>query len=153
MKLTVNSDRALQDAIGELRGAYTARRYVTLTIDDGKPRSHDQNAISHVWYEQVARELREDTALGVKSFCKLHFGVPILRAEDDEFRAMYDRVVKPMAYEDKVALMAWFPVTSIMKTPQLSQYLEAVQAHYRRNGVWLQFPEQAPITKQQRNAA
>ncbi len=148
MKMTVNSDRALQDAIGELRAAYLERRFVTVSISHGKNRSDDQNAISHVWYEQVARELREDTALGVKSFCKLHFGVPIMRAEDDEFRAMYDRIVKPMAYEDKVALMAWFPVTSLMKTPQLSQYLEAMQAHYHRNGVWLQFPEQAPTSKQ-----
>lgn len=146
-KLTVNSDRALQDAIGHLRETYQERRYVTVTINDGKPRSLDQNAISHAWYEQVARELREDTALGVKSFCKLHFGVPILRAEDDDFRTMYDRVVKPMGYEDKIALMAWFPVTSLMRTPQLSQYLEAMQAHFQRNGVWLQFPEQAPASR------
>lgn len=151
-KLIVNSDHALQEAIGQLRESYQARRYVTVTINDGKPRSLDQNAISHAWYEQVARELREDTTLGVKSFCKLHFGVPILRVEEEDYRATYDRIVKPMAYEDKLALMSFYPVTSLMKTPQLSQYLEAVQAHYQRHGVWLQFPEQAPTTKQQRAA-
>ena len=151
MKMIVNSASALQAAIGELREAYSTRRYVTLTIRDGKPRSLDQNAISHVWYEQVAQELREDSVLGVKSFCKLHFGVPILRAEDDEFRAKYDRVVKPMAYEDKLTLMEWFPVTSLMRTPQLSQYLEAMQSHYHGRGVWLQFPEQ--MASQQRRAA
>lgn len=146
MKLTVNSDTALQSAIGEVRAAYLARRYVTVSISHGKHRSEDQNAISHVWYEQVARELREDTPLGVKSFCKLHFGVPILRAEDDEFRAKYDKAVKPMAYEDKLILMEWFPVTSLMTTPQLSQYLESVQRHYQRLGVWLEFPD--PQNKQ-----
>ncbi|WP_401733486.1 hypothetical protein [Stenotrophomonas muris] len=82
----------------------------------------------------------------MKSFCKLHFGVPILRAEDDEFRAKYDKAVKPMAYEDKLILMEWFPVTSLMTTPQLSQYLESVQRHYQRLGVWLEFPE--PQNKQ-----
>lgn len=142
MKLTINSDTALQEAIGQLRESYQSRRYVTVTIKDGKPRSLDQNAISHAWYEQVARELREDNTLGVKSFCKLHFGVPILRAEDEDFRTKYDKAVKPMAYEDKLILMEWFPVTSLMTTPQLSAYLESVQQHYQRHGVWLQFPEQ-----------
>lgn len=142
MKLTVNSDTSLQHAIGEMREAFRARKYLTVSIAEGKSRSLDQNAISHAWYEQVARELREDTALAVKAFCKLTMGVPILRLADDDFRAKYDRAVRPMAYEDKLTLMEWFPVTSLMTTPQLSQYLEAMQKHYSRHGVWLQFPEQ-----------
>ena len=75
----------------------------------------------------------------MKWFCKLHFGVPILRM-GDEFREKYDRAVKPMAYEDKLTLMEWFPVTSLMTTPQLSEYLEKVQDHYRGR-VALEFPE------------
>ena len=51
-----------------------------------------------------------------------------------------------LAYEDKLILMEWFPVTSLMTTPQLSQYLESVQRHYQRLGVWLEFPE--PQNKQ-----
>lgn len=150
MKLIINSEIALQSAVGQLREQFKDRKYLTVSITHGKARSLDQNAISHAWYEQVARELREDTPLGVKSFCKLHFGVPILRAEDEDFRAKYDKAVKPMAYEDKLILMEWFPVTSLMTTPQLSQYLEAVEAHYHKHSVWLQFPE--PTTKQQRAA-
>ncbi|WP_414613962.1 NinB/YbcN family protein [Stenotrophomonas muris] len=146
MKLIINSEIALQSAVGQLREQFKDRKYLTVSITHGKARSLDQNAISHAWYEQVSRELREDTPLGVKSFCKLHFGVPILRAEDDDFRAKYDKAVKPMAYEDKLILMEWFPVTSLMTTPQLSQYLESVQRHYQRLGVWLEFPE--PQNKQ-----
>lgn len=146
MKIIVNSEVALQSAVGQLREQFKDRKYLTVSITHGKARTLDQNAISHTFYEQVSRELREDTPLGVKSFCKLHFGVPILRAEDEDFRAMYDRVVKPMAYEDKLDLMSFFPVTSLMKTPQLSQYLESVQRHYQRLGVWLEFPE--PQNKQ-----
>lgn len=146
MKLIINSEIALQSAVGQLREQFKDRKYLTVSITHGKTRSLDQNAISHAWYEQVSRELREDSPLGVKSFCKLHFGVPILRAEDDDFRAKYDKVVKPMAYEDKLILMEWFPVTSLMTTPQLSQYLESVQRHYQRLGVWLEFPE--PQNKQ-----
>ncbi len=142
MSLTVNSDTTLQTAIGELRESYGRHRYITVSIKAGKKRSLDQNAIAHAWYAQVARELREDTELGVKAFCKLNFGVPILRAADEDFRGKYDRAVRPMQYEDKLTLMEWFPVTSLMTTPQLSEYLEKVRNHYQRAGVLLEFPEQ-----------
>ena len=145
MKLIVNSDQSLQDAIGELRQQYGAKRYVSVQITAGKARTLDQNAIAHVWYEQVARELREDDAAGVKCFCKLHFGVPILRDENDEFREKYDRIIKPMRYDEKLELMEWFPVTSLMTTPQLSKYLEKVQAHYQGRGVWLEFPAERGV--------
>src|SRR5690606_14508197 len=116
MKLIVNSDQSLQDAIGELRQQYGAKRYVSVQITAGKSRTLDQNAIAHVWYSQVARELREDDESGVKAYCKLHFGVPILRGESDEFREKYDRLIKPMRYDEKLELMEWFPVTSLMTT-------------------------------------
>lgn len=145
MKLIVNSDQSLQDAIGELRQQYGAKRYVSVQITAGKSRTLDQNAIAHVWYEQVARELREDDAAGVKCFCKLHFGVPILRDESDVFREKYDRLIKPMRYDEKLELMEWFPVTSLMTTPQLSKYLEKVQAHYQGRGVWLEFPAERGV--------
>lgn len=140
MKIIVNSEPALQKAIGELREQFRTRKYLTVNVTHGKHRSLDQNAISHAWYSQVSSELREDTELEVKSFCKLHFGVPILRQDSDEFREKYDRAVKPMSYPDKLTLMEWFPVTSLMTTPQLSQYLEKVRDHYRGRGVPLEFP-------------
>lgn len=141
MRLTINSDTSLQAAIGHLREQYRERRYLTLTLKEGKGRSLDQNAISHAWYEQVAAELREDTALGVKRFAKLHFGVPILRAEDEEFREVYDATIKQtLSYEQKLQAMDFLPVTSRMKVKQLSAYLEAMRDHYADKGVHLQFP-------------
>lgn len=141
MRGVVNSEQSLQSAIGHMRELFRTRRYFTFTTKEGKGRTQDQNAIAHAWYGQVARELREDDELGVKSFCKLHFGVPILRASDDDFREEYDKTVKPMPYETKLALMKWFPVTSLMTTPQTSAYLEDVRNHYMARGVILEFPE------------
>lgn len=105
----------------------------------GKPRSLDQNAISHKWYEQVSNELKECSELDVKCFCKLHYGVPILRAEDDDFREAYDTAIKPLPYEKKLIAMRVLPVTSIMSVKQLSQYLEIVQDAYAGR-VRLEFP-------------
>lgn len=136
----VNSDALLSRLVGDLREAFREYKYLRVSWKTGKDRSLDQNAISHAWYEQVAAELREDSALGVKNFCKLHFGVPILRAEDSDFRSFYDSAIKPhLSYEQKVAAMAFVPVTSLMTAKQLSAYLEAVQDHYR-GSVELEFP-------------
>lgn len=140
---TINSEPALQSLIGELRDTFKAHRFLRVTVRTGKARSLDQNAISHAWYQQIARERREDDELGWKAYCKLHHGVPILRAEDAEFREFYDGALKGLAYEQKLTAMKYLPVTSLMTKPQLSKYLEAVQADFRNQGVWLEFPQEA----------
>lgn len=104
-------------------------------------RSTEQNSISHAWYSQIANELPEDDALGWKCYCKLHHGVPILRAEDAQFKEFYDSAIKGMDYEKKLTAMRFLPVTSLMDKPQLSAYLESVQADFMRRGVMLEFPE------------
>lgn len=139
--ITINSDNSLQDALGAMRELYAQHRYLKLSIKTGKARSLDQNAISHAWYEQLARELREDDTLGWKCFCKLTIGVPIMRAEDEEFREAYDAVIKPLSYEKKLEAMKFWPVTSIMTKPQLSQYLVDMQGEFAKRGVRLDFPE------------
>lgn len=141
MNLTINSDTSLQAAIGDLREAYRAHKFLRLSVKTGKARSLDQNSLAHVWYEQVSRELREETPLGVKCFCKLHYGVPILRAENEDFRIQYDTVLKPLSYDKKLLAMNFLPVTSLMTKDQLSQYLAAMQAAYA-DRVQLVFPEQ-----------
>ena len=102
-------------------------------------RSNEQNALGHVWYQQIAATLREDTAGGVKCYCKLRLGIPILRGEDEEFKAKYDRTLKGLSYEQKIEIMDWFPVTSLMKVEQKSMYLEQIQQHYA-DRVQLLFP-------------
>lgn len=118
------------------------KAYAVEIKEHRKTRSLDQNAISHAWYLQIAADRGEDNPLGVKRYCKLVCGVPIMRAEDEGFRATYDRVIKPLDYDDKLAVMDIMPVTSLMNTAQMSQYLEAVQEHYRKQGVLLEFPQQ-----------
>ena len=139
---TANSESALQSMIGDLRELFAAHKFLKVSAKTGKARSLDQNAISHAWYEQLARELREDDALGWKCYCKLHHGVPILRAEDAEFREFYDQSIKWLTYEKKLAAMKILPVTSLMTQEQLSAYLEAVQADFRAKGVRLEFPKE-----------
>lgn len=138
--LVINSDISLQSVIGQLREMYKQHKYVKVSAKTGKHRSLDQNAIGHAWYEQLARELREDDALGWKCYCKLHHGVPILRAEDEDFREAYDATIKGMTYEQKLIAMRMLPVTSLMNKEQKSKYLESMQADFNCRGVRLEFP-------------
>lgn len=142
--LIINSEQSLSLAIGTLRETFKASKFFSIRIKIGKPRSRGQNETSHVWYQQIADELREDDARGVKRFCKLHFGVPILRADDAEFRDSYDGTIKhTLNYEQKLIAMDMLPVTSIMTTKQLTRYMEDMQDHYRKFGVDLKFQEKA----------
>jgi hypothetical protein len=138
--LVINSDSSLHSVFGTIREMYAQHRFVRIDAKTGKARSLDQNAISHAWYEQLARELREDDALGWKCYCKLHFGVPILRTEDNEFREIYDASIMGMTYERKLVAMKYLPVTSNMTKRQLSKYLEAMQDAFVSLGVMLEFP-------------
>jgi len=141
VNLLINSDNSLQDTIGIIRELYVKHRYLKLSIKMGKDRSLDQNALSFAWYDQLARELREDNVQGWRAYCKLHHGIPILRNDDEEFRAFYDKVLKGMDYETKLTAMEYVPVTSIMTKSQLSRYLEEVQKDFQKRGVMLEFPD------------
>lgn len=133
----VANELALQRLIGDLRESYRQHGYLRVQVKAGRPRSLDQNALVHAWYDQISRELREDSALGVKCYCKLHFGVPILRAEDADYRETYDTAIRPMPYPRKLVAMRQWPVTSLMTRDQLTQYADAIAEHYAGRGVHL----------------
>lgn len=114
---------------------------VTVEIVSGVKRSNPQNKLGHKWYAEIAAQKGDETELDVKKYCKLHFGVPIMRATSEIFRAEYDRVLRPLPYETKLALMAFYPVTSIMTTKQETEYLEAIRDEFIGKGFRLTDPE------------
>lgn len=141
MKATITTEPRLQQVIGEIRKAWKAGHYLRVQWSDEKPRSLPQNALMHEWFEQIARELGEGTPEDVKCECKLRYGVPILRAEDQGFRDAYDATIKRMDYERKLKAMRFWPVTSLMNVSQLSRMLEDMQRAYAMR-VQLQFPDE-----------
>lgn len=116
----------------------------TVTVTDGKHRTTDQNRLQRLWVMEIAAQLGDRTPEEVRGEMKLTFGVPILRAENEAFRARYDEIVKPLPYEAKVKLMMEpisLPITSIMTTRQKTAYLDAIHRHYSEQGVILTNPE------------
>lgn len=107
------------------------------------PRTGAQNSGTHVLYEIIANTLRENDAAGWKCYCKLHHAVPILRAEDPEYRTVYDGAIKSLSYEQKLAVMRYFPVTSLMDKDQIGRYIDALREDFEPRGVRLELREAA----------
>lgn len=108
-------------------------------------RTLDQNALQWKWHTEAAQQLKDATAEDYRAYCKLHFGVPILRAECPEFRAQYNKTILPLSYEQKLELMKApidFPVTRLMTVKQKTAFLDAVQRHYMGLGVMLTIPQE-----------
>lgn len=115
----------------------------TFTLVKGKKRSPEQNRLQRLWCREASEQLGDETPEEKRAYCKLHFGVPILRNEDEEFCAAYDRIIRPHSYEDKLAMMAIpldFPVTRLMKMGQKSRYLNDMYTHFQEQGVQLTEP-------------
>lgn len=118
----------------------------TVNITDGGRRSIAQNKLQRLWMKEIAEQLPGsfETPEHVRGHCKLHHGVPILREADEDFRAVYDKRIRPLAYEFKIACMMVpidLPVTSRMNVKQLTQYLDAVHREFAQRGVELTIPE------------
>lgn len=114
----------------------------TANITSGGKRTVRQNRLNRLWMQEIA----EQTGTSVeeaRGFCKLTIGVPILRAQNDDFRKKYDRQVKPYSYEQKMKFMMepWdFPVTRLMTVQQQTEYLNAVHRHFSEQGIVLTDP-------------
>lgn len=115
----------------------------TATVTDGKHRTTHQNRLQRQWMVEIAAQLGDRTPEEVRGYCKLHFGIPILR-ENDAFRKDYDDLVRPLPYEAKLKLMMEpfdFGVTRIMTTRQKTKYLDDVHKHFSEQGLVLTNPE------------
>jgi hypothetical protein len=106
----------------------------------------EQNRLQRLWINEIAEQLNDRTAEEIRAECKLTLGVPILRAENEAFCEAYDRHIRPLPYEQKLALMAEpfdFAVTRLMTTEQKTRYLDAMHRHYSAQGVILTDPERS----------
>lgn len=126
------------EAVGRLLAGL--QRPFTLSWKAGADRSLDQNALHWKWAGEAAAQLGDRTADEVQRTWKLEIGVPILRSEDDDFRAFYNVALLQRTYEQKIAAMKYVPVTSIMTVPQMTKFMDAVFRQCQEQGIALTVP-------------
>lgn len=130
------------EPLGRFIAAHT-KFPLTVTITKGARRSSVQNRLAQRWFTDVSRQLEDQTHEDIRAYCKLHFGVPILRAENEAFRQSYDRTMKHLPYEDKLAAIKAFdlPVTRLMTVKQMTAFMDEMQRHWIGLGLRLTDPE------------
>ena len=127
----INHDVA-ERAISEIRGILPDGNTLVIVKTDEMDRSAKQNALSHVWYGDIAKA-SGDGIEEERNFCKLVYGVPILlhgvgnKKAADEFMDFYRVAINPLCYEDKLKAMRYTPVTSLMSVKQFAEYLTILQ--------------------------
>lgn len=136
MNLHINSTASLAKAQKELAEAWEKHKYLRVSVACGHDRSAIQNRLSHVWYSQIGRETG-DSPEEVHSFCKLTFGVPILRMESEDFARSAEYLIDPLPYEQQLEAMRWLPVTRLLSVQGMNSYLTTMQSYYGRHGIGL----------------
>lgn len=121
----------------------TLKLPLTIRWQQGANRSLDQNQLQWMWAGEVARQRGDMEVDEVQREWKLRYGVPILREGSDEFRATYDKLIKPRPYEDKIKAMDLIDVSSIMNVKQMTAYLDRIQRECAQQGLRLTDPEAA----------
>jgi hypothetical protein len=110
-------------------------------ITDGRPRSYEQNRLMWMWASEAATQRQGMTAREVQSEWKLIFGTPALCAENDGFAAAWANIDRKLTYEEKLELMNYFSVTSLMTSKQLSSFLDEVYRYNVERGIELTRPD------------
>jgi Mlc titration factor MtfA (ptsG expression regulator) len=113
----------------------------TVSAEDGRDRSLEQNRTQFLWAREAADQRGDMTTDDVRCEWKLIYGVPILRAESEAFRDVYDAAIKPLPYELKLKAMRFIPVTSEMNVRQMVAYLDTIQRECAEQGIQLTDPE------------
>ncbi len=110
---------------------------VRVKFVDGK-RSKTRNDQVRAVYNQVNRQIDDDTLIGIERQCKLLYGVPLLRANDEVFRELYDKTIKNnLCHEDKLLAMDMLTVTSRMSEKLCREYIAIVIEEYSKQGLYM----------------
>jgi len=116
---------------------------LVVSVSKGGKRTLQQNKLQRLWINEIAEQLGDQTPEEVRGYIKLTIGVPILREGHEDFRERYDAVIKPLPYEQKLALMMEpidLPVTRLMSTKEHTAYLDGVHRHFSEKGIALTDP-------------
>jgi hypothetical protein len=110
-------------------------------VSDRRARSLDQNALMWQMYGEIA-EYFGFTPGYAHCFCKLHYGVPILRLDNAEFRKLYNNLVlrRKLVYEQKIALVEYLRVTSEFSVTQATEYIDTIIREMANEGLVIRVP-------------
>lgn len=142
-RISVNSASKLSEAIQKLTQLYRDKKFVVVSMREGKDRTLDQNALWFAMYQRIAQMTQMGDVEDVRRWCKLHLGVPIMRKASEDFRHAWNVSFLLLTYETKLELMGpcalfgpdGFPVTRLFDRAQGIAYTEKIAEEFTARGV------------------
>jgi len=142
-KVSVNSAARLSEAITKLTAMYREKKFVVVSLRPGKDRTLDQNALWFALYQRIAQMTEIGDVEDARRYCKLHFGVPIMRKASEDFLHGWNQMFLNLPYETKLELMGpcslfgpdGFPVTRLFDRAQGIAYTDKIVDEFRGKGV------------------
>jgi len=143
-RIAINSASKLSEAINLITRMYREKKYLVLSLREGKDRTLDQNALWFALYERIAQMTNIGDVEDARSYCKLHVGVRILLRDCADYRETWDRLFLHWSYEDKLALMGAHPVagpeglavTRLFNRKQGIEYTDRIVSEFTGRGVF-----------------
>lgn len=99
-------------------------------------RSDKQRMLGGKWYSEIAKQTYQGTK-EVERYCKLNFGIPILIRDREGFADMWEPQAEGLSYENQLKAMDFLKVTSLLTVKQNAEYLNNMQEHFEKNGIFL----------------
>jgi hypothetical protein len=142
-KISINCQSKLTEAITRMTAMYRDKKFVVVSLRPGKDRTLDQNALWFAFYKRIAEMTQIGDTEDARRYCKLHFGVAILTADDEDFQASWFKTMRHLSYADKLDLMGactlfgpdGFPVTRLFNRAQGIAYTDRIVAEFSAKGV------------------
>lgn len=142
-RISVNSAAKLSDAITRLAAAFREHKFLVVSFRPGRDRTLDQNALWFAMYQRIAQMTEIGDVEDARRYCKLHFGVPIMRKADEDFRHAWGVSFLMLTYETKLELMGpcalfgpdGFPVTRLFDRAQGIAYTDKIVTEFSAKGV------------------
>jgi len=143
-RIVINSASKLSEAINSVTRLYREKKFLILSLREGKDRTAIQNNLWFSMYERIAQMTNIGDVEDARSYCKLHIGVRIMLRDCAEYRETWDRLFLHWSYEDKLTLMGahpvagpeGLPVTRLFNRKQGIEYTDRIVAEFSGRGVF-----------------
>ena len=143
VKLSINGVAKLSEAIAKITAMFREHKFLVISIRPGKDRTLDQNALWFAMYKRIAAMTEIGDEEDARKYCKLHFGVPIMRKACEDFRHAWGVSFLLLTYETKLELMGpcalfgpdGFPVTRLFDRAQGIAYTDKIAQEFSAKGV------------------
>lgn len=134
---------ALTRLPGVILTAFQQWKAIEIIVREYKPKkTHEQDKLHGKWCKEAAAQ-GDMTAEEYRGYTKLHFGVPILCRDSEDYREAFNNVVAYLDYEQRMQLMQLpfdFAVTRGMTTKQKAEFLDECWRHFTGLGFRLTDP-------------